>query len=253
MILKANKMTVSISSLQNELLKLLNKDNDENVDELESGKIEGGSIPIENILSASNTINNDLSGGDNISGMVENILTGGNAKPNIENNTSDREIFTNILLEDSKTDEHNHDKLTNAEIINGILNEDGIKTINGGKDDDPPNDEGKDDNVESIDEEDDNVEGNDEEGEDGDTSDTSSGEGEESSDELSDYSEYSDSDDDEEEPSEFSAKYINIINEFNTPATKLTGGLVGGNTASSNTQNSRVKLISMFPYIVRNE
>ena len=267
-------MTVNISSLQNELLKLINKEQtDEDFVYNESNSLKGGNqIPIENILSASNTSNSDLSGGDNISGMVENILTGGNItntteekndeeKDKIDNNTSDKEIFTNILLEDTPTadtkDESNN--TLDAETISNILLEDN-KPLEGGNkqdkekehleeesdtssDDEEENEEESDTSSEEENEEDNNIEDiidtdNDENNdEDNDDSDTDSEESEEES--------------EDDEDNKLKSEYIKIINEFNAPASKLTGGLVGGNNEQSRVQPSRVKVISMFPYIVK--
>lgn len=212
-------MTTNISSLQSELLKLMN---DKGADENE--------ISIENVLPvAGGTVdeiaNPDLKGGQNIRDMVDNVLTGGGKQEAVDSNsTSESEIMKNILLEDAeKVDE---DDATAKEVIE-MIHEDGTK--GGNKSDSTSDDEEEEDE----------------------SDDSTSEDGEESKREKFQYSDdtsssSSDYSDDEEFDNNLSEKYISIINEFKTQP-KLTGGLVGGDNSSS----QRVSIIPVFPYLVR--
>ena len=119
-------MTVSISSLQSELLNLLNGSNDVNDNPLNGGAETSAEVSIEDVLESTpdENANSDLKGGDNIQGMLENILTGGNKKPTSDaapedNNTSESAIIENILLEDEKVDSEQNKLPEDA--INEIL------------------------------------------------------------------------------------------------------------------------------------
>ena len=132
-------MTVNISSLQSELLKLLNANGDIEDEE---------SLNMKDYMSSSaingNEDNKDLKGGDDVGAIVDN-LTGGNAsanedKPN-DNNTSAGDIVSNILVEDKTNNDNDNDNddnnspegenATPEEIIDQIVNQDEL--LSGGK------------------------------------------------------------------------------------------------------------------------
>ena len=225
-------MTVSISSLQTELLKLLNGDNPLEETLPEESTDDKKEIDIENVIT-DEVQNADLKGGDNIEGMIANILTGGDKSTKIDNQTSEQDIIGNILLEDEKNVD---EQKTPEQSINESLIEGGEdSTISGGKKNNSSNAETFDinDNNDEEDhtEEQANIQTNSEE----EHNDSSS---------LSEYdsSEYSDISSDESDNDE---KYVSVIKEFTTPAPALTGGLVG-----SSQPNTRIRIIPMFPYIL---
>ena len=212
-------MTVSISSLQSELLNLLNGTNDAHDDNPLAG---GSEVPIENVLEASNDAptNSDLKGGDNIQGMLENILTGGNKKSNDvpeDKNTSESTIIENILLEDEKSDKEQSKSPEDA--INEILIQgSGDDKIEGGDKEEKQSDA---EEFDVLNESDDDTQSK--------TSDTSS----EDESEPSDDSDYSDN------------EFVEVIKEFTAAPPTLTGGLVGSSNPSS-----RIRIVNMFPYIL---
>ena len=266
-------MTVNISSLQTELLKLLNEDKE---------------IPMETVLNQSSDVdeivNKDLKGGDNIATMTENLLTGGD----LNNEASSKEIVSNILMDDKKDIETNEQP---ADIIEQIVeNNVENKDMEGGtknkhpesnssikdedekdesndenKSNDNKNDGNKDDNKnddessdEDDDDEDDESDDEDDESDDEDDEDDESNEENDENgerninydvlegDDSDDSTEDDDSEDDDND--NLSSSYISIINEFSTPASKkkLSGGLVSSSS-------SHVKVIPMFPYIIKTE
>ena len=257
-------MTVNISSLQTELLKLLSNDKE---------------IPMETVLNQSldvdEVVNKDLKGGENIAAMTENLLTGGD----LDNGASSKEIVSNILMDDKK-----EIKNQPADIIEQIIEKE--KDVNdnmeGGekKKQTKFNESSNDESTDESDESSDSTDSTDESDESSESTDDSNDESgteqnkndapnendefndeqqaksdlDEPNDELKNSmlnlsSDYDDSDSyDDSDNENLSSSYISIINEFSTPATKkkLTGGLV-------NSSSSRVKVIPMFPYIIKTE
>lgn len=245
-------MTVNISSLQTELLKLLSNDKE---------------IPMETVFNQSfdvdEVVNKDLKGGENIAAMTENLLTGGD----LDNGASSKEIVSNILMDDKKETENKP-----ADIIEQIIEkekdvndnmEGGEKKkqtkFNESSDESESSDDDENESSESTDESDESdteQNKNDAQNENDEFNDEqqAKSDSDEPNDELKNSmlnlsSDYDDSDSyDDSDNENLSSSYISIINEFSTPATKkkLTGGLV-------NSSSSRVKVIPMFPYIIKTE
>ena len=268
-------MTTNISSLQSELLRLLNANGDITKMEYEDA------ISYERINGKES--NMDLKGGDDLKEMVDNML-GGNANANgdalMTNDKNPKEIISDMLLDSKEDDDKSNDKEV-SEIIKDIY-EDKDDNITGGtkqskkkntavkpNKEDPNDETTKPDNKESSssssssssessssssdsdmsDDEQDNINSSESEEEDENNQKPEANsitiDGPEN--DYSDYSSsYSDSDYDEANTN-LSSKYISIINEFKSKPVKMTGGLVGGSANS----DGRVKIIPMFPYVIK--
>lgn len=249
-------MTTNISSLQSELLKLLNANGD--ITEMEYAD----AISTENINGEQTNL--DLKGGNDLGEIVDNMLGGNvdNEKSTpATNDKNPKEIISDILL-DSKDNGNKNKDDDIANIIDDIYEDNmkggttDIKTnstkpssnkSNNKEDDDSDSDSDSDgDESESSDSDDetnadDNIDPDDNDNDftqtKGDGSDDDSDEDDESTES---------SDDSDSEDGELSSKYISIINEFKSKPVRMTGGLVGGSSNSG-----RVKIIPMFPYIIK--
>lgn len=220
-----NSLIGGSSTLQNELLKLLgteeneNENNDSEVHKKskktkqvnESKPDDNENMELENIIKDSinkqniedaKYVNSDMTGGTNIVGLVENILAGGNL-----NNANESEI----------KDTSNNAMISGEDIIGNIL-------IEGGDNKSSTND--LDSELDKLSE----------------SYDASENGSDSASDDMSDDASYNASD------SESDNKYIKIINEmkmFNESNDSIT--LTGGN--SQHVQH--VKVLNMFPWILK--
>ena len=258
-------MTTNISSLQSELLKLLNANGD--ITEMEYAD----AISTENINGEQTNL--DLKGGNDLGEIVDNMLGGNvdNEKSTpATNDKNPKEIISDILL-DSKDNGNKNKDDDIANIIDDIY-EDNMKggttdtetnstkpssnkSNNKEEEDDSDSDSDSDgDESESSDSDDetnadDNTDADDNDNTDADDNDNdfTQPEGDGSDDDSDEDDESSESSDDSDsEDGELSSKYISIINEFKSKPVRMTGGLVGGSSNSG-----RVKIIPMFPYIIK--
>ena len=267
-------MTTNISSLQSELLKLLNANGDitqiEYEDAVSTANINGDEQ------------NKDLKGGADLSQIVDNML-GGNIDSKQEapptNDKSPKEIIGDMLLDSNEGNGAATDNGTTIEKIIDDIYENEDKSIKGGNNETTTEDETKDETEKKSEDKSPKQNTNNDDT-DSDSDDDSDASDETDSDSESDASDETNSDSDEndneqsstptQEPSinddsdsddsnsdsddsdsddsrDLSSKYISIINEFNSKPVRMTGGLVGGSSGSE----GRVKIIPMFPYVVK--